>query len=74
MHQVTLKVQGMTCGHCVRAIKTRLEELRGVLKADVQLKGATAVVDFDPLTVSVEEMVAALADEGYTAERSRGLG
>jgi copper chaperone len=74
MHQVTFVVKGMTCGHCVRAIKTRLEGMTGILRADVLLKEGQAIVDFDPLKVSVEAMVQAIADEGYEAERARNVG
>lgn len=74
MHQVTFVVKGMTCGHCVRAIKSRLEDISGVLRADVQLKDGQAVVDFDPLKVSVEALADAIADEGYSAERARDVG
>jgi copper chaperone len=74
MHQVTFVVKGMTCGHCVSAIKSRLEDIGGVLRADVQLKDGRAVVDFDPLKVSVETIADAISDEGYSAERARDVG
>ena len=74
MHQVTFDVKGMTCGHCARAIKTRLEEFSGVMRADVKLAEGRAVVDYDPLRVSVEALAEAIADEGYQADRSRSVG
>ncbi len=74
MHQVTFDVKGMTCGHCVRAIKNSLEQLTGVLRADVRLEDRRAVVDFDPLVISVDRLAEAIHDEGYVAERARGVG
>lgn len=73
MHQVTFLVKGMTCGHCVRAIKTRLEEIHGVLRADVVLKDSQAIVDFDPLKISVDDLAQAIVDEGYSVERAPGV-
>jgi len=33
----TLLVEGMSCGHCEKAVKNALKELNGVLKVEVDL-------------------------------------
>ncbi|MFZ3196726.1 MAG: cation transporter, partial [Bacillus mycoides] len=30
MEQLTLKVEGMSCGHCVNSIESNVKELNGV--------------------------------------------
>lgn len=61
----TLKVSGMTCMHCVGAVKKALEQVPGVEIADVSLEKAQAVVTGD---ADVQAMVAAIKEEGYDAE------
>ena len=61
----TLKVDGMTCMHCVAAVKKALEQVPGVESADVSLEKGQAVVTGD---ADVQAMVAAVKEEGYSAE------
>ena len=61
----TLKVNGMTCMHCVAAVKKALEQVPGVETAEVSLDKARAVVTGD---ADVQAMVAAIKEEGYSAE------
>ncbi len=61
----TLKVNGMTCMHCVGAVKKALEQVPGVETAEVSLEKAQAVVTGD---ADVQAMVAAIKEEGYSAE------
>ncbi len=65
MSDIKLKVTGMTCEHCVRAVTKALESVPGVEKAEVTLKPGGAVVhgEADP-----EQLIAAVREEGYDAE------
>ena len=63
--QTTLKVTGMTCGHCVAAVTKALENIPGVEKADVSLDDAQAIVSGEADT---QAMVEAVKEEGYEAE------
>jgi copper chaperone len=65
MERVELTIEGMSCEHCVRAVRGRLERTPGVKVDDVQVGSAT--VEFDPATTSVDDLEEAIADEGYTA-------
>lgn len=65
MMDTTLKVTGMTCMHCVHAVKTALEQVPGVEKAEVSLEEAQAKVSGD---ADVAAMIAAIEEEGYRAE------
>ena len=72
MTTTTLKVTGMTCGHCVRAVTDAIGALQGVQSTDVQLQTGQAIVVYDQAKVSPRDMVSAVMDEGYTAEEVSG--
>lgn len=62
-----LTVEGMHCGSCVALIEETLAEREGVRAASVDLDAARAVVQYDPSTLDVEEIRAAIAEAGYSA-------
>jgi copper chaperone len=64
-----LKVEGMTCHHCVMAVTKALESVVGVTKAEVDLDRGRAVVDGD---ADVQAMIAAVQEEGYQASVQGG--
>lgn len=68
MATTTLKVGGMSCGHCVMAVTKALKGVPGVRDAKVDLQGARATVDYDESQAGTRDLVAAVLDEGYTAE------
>lgn len=72
MTKTTLKVSGMTCGHCVRSVSEALGGLEGVASADVQLDSGQATVVYDETKVTPRDMVGAVLEEGYTAEEAVG--
>ncbi|GAA5334935.1 CopZ family metallochaperone [Thermus hydrothermalis] len=59
-----LKVEGMTCNHCVMAVKKALMKVPGVEKVEVSLERAEALVEgkADP-----EALIRAVEEEGYRA-------
>ena len=65
MEKLNLIVEGMTCEHCVRAVRGRLERTPGVKVDDVQIGAVT--LEFDPSKTNVDDVEMAIADEGYTA-------
>ena len=66
MKTVELKVAGMSCAHCVRAISDALARVDGVSVDRVTI--GAAVVRFDPAQVSLGVLIDAVADAGYEAE------
>lgn len=72
MTTTTLKVTGMTCGHCVRSVTDALGALDGVQSTNVELREGRAIVVYDESKVSPRDLVGAVADEGYTAEEVSG--
>ena len=65
MNRTTLKIEGMTCGHCVASVKQTLQELDGVTVETVAV--GTATVQYDPTLASVEQIAEAVGDAGYPA-------
>jgi copper ion binding protein len=64
MTSTTYRVEGMTCDHCVRAVRTEVEAIEGVAEVEVDLAtGEVAVTSdapLDPATVR-----AAVDEAGY---------
>lgn len=60
-----LKVQGMTCQHCVKAIEKRVSQLDGVSAVAVNLANSQVDVQFDESKVSLANIHDAIVDEGY---------
>ena len=67
MQNVTLKIDGMTCGGCVKSVTRVLNELDGVAQADVSLEKAQAIVSFDENKVQPAALVEAVEDAGFDA-------
>lgn len=70
MATATLKIQGMTCGHCVRAVTDALEGVDGVRSAQVDLQAGRAVVEYDEAKTNPRALANVVMDEGYTAEET----
>lgn len=63
--RLDLTIEGMTCDHCVRAVRGRLERTDGVTVESVAVGQAT--VRYDDAVTSVPELEEVISDEGYTA-------
>ena len=64
----TLKVTGMSCGHCVKAVTEALEAVDGVRSAEVDLTAGRAVVAYDASLAAPERLAEAVEEEGSRAE------
>ena len=62
---VNLKIEGMTCNGCVNAVKTSLEKLEGVKKAEVTLAENAAKVTFQPANANEKALKNAVKDAGF---------
>jgi len=63
MSRLTMKIDGMSCGHCVAAVREALTELPGVQVDDVRI--GSAEVRYDPAAVTPEQVADAVRDAGY---------
>lgn len=60
----TLTIEGMTCDHCVRAVREALGGIDGVTVEHVQISEAR--VDVDASRATTDGIATALEEEGYT--------
>ncbi|GLO68433.1 copper chaperone CopZ [Oceanobacillus kimchii] len=65
MQQVTLNVQGMSCGSCVNKIEGNVGKLNGVESVKVQLSEGKVDIAFNETTVDLGEIKDAIKDTGY---------
>jgi copper chaperone len=65
MQHVTLNVQGMSCGHCVKAVESSVGELNGIETVAVNLDAAKVDIAFDEAQVSVDQIKETIEDQGY---------
>lgn len=65
---ITLRVEGMHCASCGMLIDDTLEDLAGVIRAETRLRDARSTVQIDPDRCDPQQLVAAVAEAGYTAE------
>lgn len=65
MKQITLQVQGMSCGHCVNSIEGSVGNLNGVKSVKAHLDKSSVDVEFDANTVSIEEIKNEVEEQGY---------
>lgn len=63
---IRLKIEGMSCDHCVGAVTKLLEAAPGVDRVvEVSLERGEAVIEGTP---DIGLLVAAIREEGYEAE------
>ncbi len=65
MATTTLKIQGMTCNHCVMRVAKALKGTAGVQDAQIDLQKGQAVVTYDEATVSLDKLSFAVVEAGY---------
>ena len=61
----TIPVVGMACSACSANVEKKLNALAGISSASVSLPGRSALIDYDPTTISLEKMKQAVNDIGY---------
>ena len=63
MKTENLRIEGMTCGHCVMNVKKELSKLANVKVEDVTI--GTARVQYDEAKVRREDFARAIDEAGY---------
>ena len=59
-------ITGMTCSSCTEHIKHAVAQLPGFIEADADYEDRSASVKFDKSKSTIEEVVAAINETGYT--------
>ena len=65
METKTIPVVGMACASCSAHVERKLNSLQGVQSASVSLPGRSALVEYDPSVISLEQMKAEINGIGY---------
>lgn len=65
MKKEILKVDGMSCMHCVNTVSKAVSALPGVGNVAVDLKAKTVTVEHDPSLSPLEKIKTAIEDQGY---------
>lgn len=64
--RVTIKVDGMTCEHCVIAIENSVTAISGVDNVQVHLETGTVNVEFNKDVAEVQQFTNTIEEQGYT--------
>lgn len=63
--KVELKIEGMTCASCANRVERSLKSTDGVTSAVVNLTTEKATIEYDPDSIGVDELLAAVERAGY---------
>jgi Cu+-exporting ATPase len=69
MANKTLKIEGMTCAACARAVERAVGKLEGISQAKVNLATEKLTVEYDENKINVETIQNAVDKAGYKAVR-----
>lgn len=69
MERIRLSVEGMSCEHCVVAVRQALTDVEGTTVEEVQVGSATVSIDLG--VTSVGALIDAVTDAGYEANEAR---
>lgn len=59
----TIKIEGMSCQHCVMRVKKAIDAVEGVISSDVSIGSAT--VQFDESKTKKDKIIEAIEKAGY---------
>ena len=66
----TLKIEGMTCAACSRAVERAVKKLEGTLEASVNLATEKLSISFEPSILSIGDIKRAIDKAGYKASEA----
>lgn len=67
MKTETIKVAGMSCGHCEIAVQDAIRKLPGIKKAKASKRKKEAAIAYDETLVTLEQIIEAVNATGYQA-------
>ncbi len=66
MSEAKIKIEGMSCQHCVMAVKKALGGISGVTSSDVEV--GSALVKYDESKATEKDLKAAIEKAGFTVK------
>lgn len=67
MSEATMKIEGMTCQHCVMRVKKAVEQMPGVSRTEVAI--GTARITYDESRVKEQDLEQAVEKVGYRVRK-----
>ncbi len=68
VNEVTLEIEGMSCGHCVGRVEEALKAGSGIVGATVDLSTNSAQVRFTEGATNAADIAAIVTEAGYDAK------
>ena len=65
--EVTIPVEGMTCGSCEHHIETEVKQQDGVIEIKADHEQAVVIASYDSTVLTLDDVVAAINQTGYKA-------
>ncbi len=66
MENINLKIEGMSCQHCVSSVRKAVDTITGIKLSDISVGSAT--IDYDESLTDREEIVKAVQSAGFRVE------
>ena len=63
MSETVIKIEGMSCQHCVMRVKKALDGIAGITEANVTVGSAS--IKYDESKVKMEDIYSAVGKAGY---------
>jgi copper chaperone len=67
MQNVTLKVEGMSCGHCVSSVEGALAKIGALGKVDLANK--SVFIEYEDAKLTLKSLEDAIEDQGYDVKK-----
>ena len=67
MAETNIAIEGMSCQHCVMAVKKALGGVPGILESNVQVGSAS--VKYDDTKIKKEDIETKIKKAGYTVKK-----
>jgi len=65
MEKTIIKVEGMSCEHCVKAVTNAVNSVTGIGSVSVDLAEKTVTVEYDAAKTSLESIETEIENQGY---------
>jgi copper chaperone len=65
MEKTILKVEGMSCEHCVSSITKAVGALPGIASVAVDLAAKSVTVEYDSSQTALDKIKAEIEEQGY---------
>lgn len=70
MTKEQFKITGMHCTSCAMNIEGELEDLRGIIKADVNFPKQITHVEYDETVITPQQIITTIEKLGYQVSQS----